>query len=126
MNANIRTQPNITWDSMLNADPKQGDMSQTTLYSDWMFSEEQKSAHTLAWDGDGVPVGAFSVQLSMDGVNVDHTLVASDFSPALTAPAGTASRFAFEVKSVLPYRRIKYARTSGTGTLTGLSRTKRD
>jgi len=125
MNANIRQFPDITWDVKVSGpggDPKSGNMA-GNLVGSWMFAEERTSSHALAWTG--TPVGVFSVELSMDGVNVDQTLTAADFSPALAAPAGSASRFLFEVVAVAPYRRIKYTRTSGTGTLTGKSHDKR-
>lgn len=121
---NPRVQPKIMWNTPVAGDRASGSMA-GNLESDWIFCEEQTSAHNLAWPATGSPVGVFSVELSMDGTNVDQTLTAADFSPALSAPTGTAGRFAFVIKSPIPYRKIKYTRTSGTGTLTGLSNTKR-
>ena len=106
----------LKWATPASGSKTSGDMT-STLYSEWVIASEQTSGFALAWTG--TPVGAFSVELSYDAVNVDHTLTASDFSPALTAPAGSASRFSFEVKALAPYRRIKYVPSSSTGVLAG-------
>lgn len=64
-------------------------------------------------------VGAFVVDLSIDGTQVDATLTAAEFDPVLEAPAGSSGDHAFEIDSSLPWRRVRYLATSGTGTLTG-------
>lgn len=60
----------------------------------------------------GTPVGVFHVDGSNDNSNFD------ELSFNAQAPAGSADNFIFDLADVsVPYIRIRYVRTSGTGTL---------
>lgn len=70
--------------------------------------------YQVSWTSSNA-VGVISVQGSVDGVNfVDLT-----FSPVLTQPASNNGSYLINL-ALLPFPliRLKYTRTSGTGTLT--------
>lgn len=114
----ISVEERLRWSVPVALDVFSGSMA-GNLSSGWIRSNKRTTAHRLKWTG--TPTGTFTVDLSMDGITVDATLTASELSPTLTVPAGSASSVAFEVVSACPFRRVNYVRTSGTGTLTGFS-----
>ncbi len=113
----------LTWSVPLLGVIANGDTS-SPLTSGWCQAADRNMAIQLLWTG--TTSGAFSVELSNDGINVAQTLVDADFSPApLSNPAGGAGSTAASFVSNYVFFRIKFARISGTGTLTGVVNMKR-
>lgn len=63
----------------------------------------------------GTMAGTLSVEVSNDGTNFD----ALTFTPSLTQPAGSDTKYAINLKQ-LPWQfmHVKYVNASGSGTLT--------
>jgi hypothetical protein len=95
-----------------------GDASQTTETT-WTGKIGKMLAIQLWWTG--TPTGVLTVQLSNDakGIRVAQTLTISDFTPAMTNPAGGASNTCGEIETAFKYSKIVYTYTSGTGTIAG-------
>lgn len=113
----IKQEQRMFWDVLVGMVPTAGSLA-GNLASEWMWSASEKSVHKLSWTG--TPVSAIAVALSMDGSNIDETLTAADFFDPV-APAGAPGSWVFEIDSPLKYRKIIVTRTSGTGTMTGMS-----
>lgn len=113
----IKQEPRMFWGTLVAGVPTNGSLA-GDLASEWMHSDSEKSVHRLTWTG--TPTSTIAVALSMDGVTVDATLTAADFSDPV-APAGSPGSWVFEVVSALKYRKIIVTRTSGTGVMTGMS-----
>lgn len=91
--------------------------------SDWMMVQDRHVSFSLVWTG--TPTGTLSIQCSNDkGTTIPVILVAADFSPAYTNPAGAGSLTAGQFTSDLLYFRIVYVAAGGAGTITGIAATK--
>ena len=89
-----------------------GDMSADITSAESTVNYSDNAGYQIVWTG--APVGTFSVEVTINGTAWE----ALTFSPVLTAPAGVPGSFVIDLNQ-LPFlkTRIKYTRTSGTGTL---------
>jgi hypothetical protein len=104
-------------------------MSFFTLLPVWIAQAKSMGASfttdsvKMAWEDNfgiqmvwtGTPTGVIEVQVSMDPDNLGWETI--PFNPSLTQPAGAAGTNWAEVnQTTAAYVRLKYTRTSGTGT----------
>lgn len=85
--------------------------------SEWMQLASGAVSLQLLWTG--TTAGTLAIELSNDGTNVAHTYAVTDFSPAMTNPAGSAAGTACEMASDFLFFRVTFTRSSGTGKITG-------
>jgi len=103
----------LKWNKKLVGVETNGDMEQTCT-SSWVGMCQGNVAIDLRWPVTGSPAGVFTVQLSNDGTNVAHTYAVTDFSPAMSNPAGSASSTAGRlVDNPFPWIRVVYTVSSG-------------
>lgn len=88
-----------------------GDMSQASIVSGSLnVASMLAGALELIWTG--APTGTFSVQASMDNANWYDT------ATPVAAPAGSPASTMVQLTDIgFPWVRIKYTKTSGTGSL---------
>jgi hypothetical protein len=81
-------------------------------------------AFHLMWTG--TTAGTLTIALSNDKTNTAVTLATTDFSPALTNPAGSASGTAGQLTTDFLWAKFIFTRSSGSGQITGTTVDKRD
>lgn len=90
--------------------------------SDWVQLTEGEASLQLLWTG--TTAGTLAIQLSNDATNVAATLAVTDFSPAMSNPAGSASGTACQFSTNFIFFRVTFTRSSGSGKITGTATCK--
>lgn len=85
--------------------------------SEWTRKDGRSVAISLIWTGN--TAGTLTILLSNDGTNTAQTLAVTDFSPAMANPAGVASNTCCDLTTTFPFFKVNFARSGGTGTITG-------
>ena len=106
----------LLWSRVVGGDRSIGDTS-TTITSDWMLIRDENLSIQLSWTG--TTAGTITFQTSNDASTVVSTISVSDFSPAMSNPAGAAGSTGGQMVTQFKYFRVVFTRSGGTGTMTG-------
>ena len=88
-----------------------------SVASQWQQKSQRSVAIGLIWTG--TTEGTLTILVSNDGTNTAQTLAVTDFTPAMTNPAGSASNTCCQLTTTFPFFKVNFARSAGTGTITG-------
>lgn len=110
----IKSQPLIGTSTPTTKFLVSGDMSADIIGPVTNIDTADQVAYQVSWTSTSA-VGVISVQGSVDGMTWNDLT----FTPSLTQPNSDSQSYLINLALIpFPYIRLKYTRTSGTGTLT--------